>query len=389
MPEFREIVVAYGPPWEDPARVSKHHLACYLSQRGRVLYLESPLHPFNLAARPGQAGALWRGTRRCRRITATLWVRRFFTPWPYHSATTLTASRLFNRLGQRWIAVQLRRQLVALGMTRPLLIAGLPHAIDLLPHVSWSGVVYHCADEYRSASGFPPTLPELERELVMAADVVVVTAEALLPERRALNQRTYWVPNGAEVEHFAAARAEQTPLAEELRDLPRPVVGFVGALAEWFDERLVAHAARALPDWSFVLVGPGRERVPALLWLPNVRVLGPRPYERLPGYLKGFDAAIIPFRDSELARKADPIKFYEYLAAGLPVVATDLPALRRFPGLVYLASQPPAFVEELKRAVEEDSPERVRQRQAEAARHGWTARFAELARLIEEAACAS
>src|SRR5262249_55743245 len=154
--------------------------------------------------------------------------------------------------------------------------------------------------------------------------------ETLCRDRKRFNPNTHWVPNGVDVDHFSQRAAP----ADDVRDLPRPRLGFVGGLSEWVDLGLVAHLARARPDWSLILVGPVGIDAAPVRNLPNVRLLGPRPYAALPAYLVAMDEGLIPFEQSPVTYHADPIKAYEYLAAGLPVVATDLPALRRLAPLV-------------------------------------------------------
>ncbi|HEX8967344.1 MAG TPA: glycosyltransferase, partial [Chloroflexota bacterium] len=158
----------------------------------------------------------------------------------------------------------------------------------------------------------------------------------------------------------------------------------------WVDVKLIAQLARARPAWSFVLVGPVGIDVSPLRGLANVHLVGPRAYASLPGYLAGMDVGLIPFERSTLTYHADPIKAYEYLAAGLPVVATDLPALRRLSHVVRLAGTPAEFLEQLDAAITEGRDARHAERQAEAARHSWTARFETIERLLDQClACAS
>jgi glycosyltransferase involved in cell wall biosynthesis len=383
MLEGRDVLMLYGPPWHDATRVSKHHLARYLAQRNRVFYVESSAHLLQVLARPSTALNVLSETSRTRQVGPGMWVRRFFLPIPYHSVTPLTASRSANRLGQRVVASGLRKALRTLRMDAPLVIAGLPQAVDLVPHLPRSGLVYHCADEYRAVRGFPANLPALEAELLRMADVVIVTAEALLDERRALNPRTHWIPNGVDVQHFSRARSTEIAAVKELERLPRPRVGFVGAMAEWVDDGLIADLAKTLPGWSFVLIGPGGERLRSLASRRNVHVLGPRPYEELPRYMKCFDVGIVPFRQTEVSAKADPIKAYEYLAAGLPVVSTDIPSLRRLRGVVDIARNTHEFVRALELAAVDQSSERVQQRTEEARRHSWETRFQHFEQVVE------
>ena len=395
VPVPRDLVVLYAPPWHEPTRFSKHHLASFFAAHGsRVLYVEAPLQPLGLRRGRAFVRELARLRHGPTAVGERLWVTRHFVPIPYHAATRWTSSRLANRLGQRLLAPRLRADLQRLGFASPVLIAGLPHAVDALPGLRWTTLVYHCADDYAHMRGFPSTLPQLEAELCRRADLVVTTSERLAQTRRLWNPRTVWVPNGADVEHFGQVAGP----APELASVGRPVIGFIGGLSQWIDVELLATLAVARPDWSLVLIGPlgsGIDVAP-LRRLPNVHLLGSRPYASLPSYLAAFDVALIPFTHDPVTAAADPIKVYEYLAAGVPVVATDLPALRRLAHVVRLADSPAAFVAQVEAAVHAGRQAGRAARQAEAARHSWSSRFERLAALLQAAqgvapgpACAS
>ena len=375
-----DVVLVYGPPWDGTTRFSKHHLAAYLADHGaRVLYVEAPLTLFGVKRGFAFAREVRQTLRPPRQVRERVWVRRHFLPIPYHAATPLTSRRASNALGQRLLAPVLRRDLERLGLRRPILIAGLPHAADLVNCLPRRALVYHCADDYAHVQGFPSTLPELEADLCRQADVVITTSETLCQTRRHFNPHTYWIPNGADVAHFS----QPAQPAAELYGVPRPIVGFVGGLSEWVDLELIAGLARQRPTWSFVLVGPPGIDTAPVEALRNVRLLGPRPYAQLPAYLAAMDAALIPFKHNDVTYHADPIKAYEYLAAGVPVVATHLPALRRLEHVVRLAATPDAFLAQLDAALAEGREAGRAERQAEAERHGWSSRFAELTRLLE------
>jgi glycosyltransferase involved in cell wall biosynthesis len=298
----------------------------------------------------------------------------------YHAATSLTSRRVANRLAQRLLAPVIQRDLARLAMDAPVLIAGLPHAVDILPWLPRRALVYHCADDYANAAGFPASLPELEADLCRAADRVITTSDTLCHDRRRFNPNTHWVPNGVDFEHFSRPAKP----ADELNGMTHPVIGFVGGLSEWVDLDLVALAARERPNWSFVLVGPIAIDTSVVRFLHNVRLLGARPYSVLPEYLAGMSVALIPFKRTTLTYHADPIKAYEYLAAGLPVVATELPALRRLAHVVRLADSPEVFLSQLDAAVAEGRDQQRAERQAEAAQHSWRTRFARIEELLCE-----
>lgn len=183
-------------------------------------------------------------------------------------------------------------------------------------------VVYDCVDD---VSGFPNVSKKRaseERKLVSSADLVVCSSRALYEQKRSDAKKCALVPNGADYGHFSGGRGGVVAGAD-------PVVGYFGAVAEWFDADLVEFAAKQRPQYKFVLIGDtyGAD-VRALMRTDNVRVLGERPYEELPEYLRDFDACMIPFKqDHKLARAASPVKLYEYMAGAKPVVSTRLPEL--------------------------------------------------------------
>jgi glycosyltransferase involved in cell wall biosynthesis len=369
------VVLLYAPPWSGPTRFSKHHLASYLAARGsRVLYVEAPLTPLGLAHGRRFVPELLRSLLPPRRMQPNLWVARPVCPMPYHAVSKVTASRAANRIGQRLLAPWLRGYLRRLRLQQPIVIAGLPHAVDVVQRLPRRRLVYHCSDDFSQVRGFPHSLPALEAELCRRADLVVTTSETLCEARRAYNANTHWIPNGVDFEHFSQP-------AVPVSGLRKPVVGFVGGLSEWVDTRLLASAARQRPEWTFALVGPaGGADLTCLRGLDNVRLLGPRRYAELPRYLAAMDVGLIPFVQNQLTWHADPIKAYEYLAAGLPVVATDLPALRRLAHVIRLADSPHAFVEQIEAALGDNGRA---ERQAEAARHSWSTRFAAFEALLE------
>jgi glycosyltransferase involved in cell wall biosynthesis len=137
-----------------------------------------------------------------------------------------------------------------------------------------------------------------------------------------INPSTYYIPHGVDYEHFAQARRPDLALPEDLKAIEGPRIGYVGALDQASDYDLLLHVARARPDWRMVLVGPYSGEAAAFLDMPNVHWLGPRDYEQVPAYLKGFDACLIPWKRDAFNVYCNPIKAKEYLAAGRQVVAT-------------------------------------------------------------------
>jgi glycosyltransferase involved in cell wall biosynthesis len=186
--------------------------------------------------------------------------------------------------------------------------------------------------------------------LLDRADMVVASSRALYDLLKDRRPDTVYVPNGVDRDHFATAAPREQ--AADLARLPRPVIGYYGALAEWFDYDLLRRAAVARPRYQFVLIGPATQpdELDGLLRLPNVRHLGEKSYEELPGYVSAFDVGILTFRQYEVTRCVRPLKVLEYLAAGKPVVSTRLPDMADWPG-VLMADDAEGFVGCLDRAL--------------------------------------
>jgi glycosyltransferase involved in cell wall biosynthesis len=222
---------------------------------------------------------------------------------------------------------------------------------------------------------------ELERlndRLLRETDVVFAVSESL--HRRALqaNPNTYRAPNATDLAVVGKA-AEPGPVAPEVRDLSHPVIGYVGQIADKLDYDLLAAVVDARPGWSFVFVGDiwdnHRHQVAALDARPNVHFLGRRNFPDLPAYFQGFDVCILPHAVTPLTRSMDPIKLYDYLATGKPIVSTPVAGVERFADVVYIGEGPEGFLGALERALRE--PPSVRERRLRYARENTWAQRAE------------
>ena len=262
-------------------------------------------------------------------------------------------------------------------------------SLSIVHHPYWSRLaravpnarmVYDCMDHHAGFENNAPGILEAERRLLADADMVTLTSAWLERELGPLARATALIRNAGEYDFFS-----QVP-PKAFRDANgRRVIGYFGAIAEWFDLGLVREVARAFPDALLVLVG--NDTVDArgqLADLDNVMMVGEVPYADLPYWLHGFDVALLPFRVIELTLATNPVKIYEYLAAGKPVVAVDLPEMTQFDGLVRVAKNAEAFVGAVGELL--DAPEDadvIAARQAFAAGQTWSHRARALDDAIE------
>lgn len=214
-------------------------------------------------------------------------------------------------------------------------------------------------------SAWKDVVPVMERK----TQLTFASAEAIYLEHASRGIPTVLLPNGADYAHFKPAERR---LARP-SDLPdtegRPLVGYYGAVSAWLDLELIYAVAERF-DVVVIGASPLYNRD---IRHPNVTVLPIKDYRELPGYLSWFDVAIIPFLLTEMIEGCDPVKFYEYISAGKPVVASDMKELRKFHSLVYTANAA-NIADVTARAIAEDHPTRVRWRQKHAQRNSWLSR---------------
>ena len=373
---------------------SKQQIMHRLAETNRVLYVEEPvtmLAPLKVPAR----WARWAATApRLGRVDAGLWT---LTPPPLLPFGNMRPA--LNQANQNVLAHYVRWALDRLYFDEDYIFwTYLPASVRLLDRLRGAAAsgrrpslaVYHCVDEHSAFPGFvsPDVVKGYDDELTRRADLVITTSENLRRSRETLNPNTYTVLNAADVEIFNRALDPDLALPADLAAIPAPRLGVVGMHDSRLDLDALETLAQADPSWHVVLIGPlkpGQVDEARLRSHPNIHLLGEKPRADLPGYLKGMAVALVPYRANDLTRNIFPLKLFEYLAAGVPVVVGGLPELERYAGTIGVAGRPEDYPELVRQALATDGPERRAARVALAAENTWDHRVEEISRLVEEA----
>lgn len=232
-------------------------------------------------------------------------------------------------------------------------------------------IIYDCMDEHVGFSTNKETMISHEELLASECDLLITTARSLYKKMRNYNDRCILVPNAVDFCHFSFL-----PPNDLLKEIRRPIIGYYGAISEWFDNDLIEHLATNKQEWSFVFIGHTfGSNISKLEKMPNVYFLGEKSYSDLPKFLYWFDICIIPFKLNKLTKATNPVKFYEYISSGKKVVATELPELLPYAKYLYIAKDKNDFLQKIEMALKEDDPNLVSDRIQLAKENTWEERY--------------
>ena len=359
---------------------SKHHIMRRFSRTNDVLWIEAAgMRAPKLTSaydRKRLFTKAWAILRESRRVMDGVHVMTPpALPYPHSSIARQANAQLYR--------FTIGRELRRLQMARaPLICSFVPQCAAYIRHIPRSFTMYYCVDKWSAFEGFDAaTMERGEEELCRASDLVIASAEDLAERCRRFSNNVHYVPHGVDHEHFARA-LEAGPLPDDLATIPEPRVGFFGLIHEWVDIDLIGRLADTLP-YSFVVIGSAKRDLSDLERRPNVFVLGRKPYAELPEYSRGFQAAIVPFQMTELTVSVNPIKLREYAAAGLPVVSSPLPEVRKCGDIAVCADTFDEWVDALRVAVARGGDAVERRAQSERVlRDDWSFRCADIAALV-------
>lgn len=277
-----------------------------------------------------------------------------------------------------------------LNLSDPIVLSILPSAEPFVDIFNPIASAYYAVDEMTAFGGIPEEertqIRSQEERMIQRSDLTLAVSEKLKKRFEKLHPNTHLLPNGVDTQFYSPSRLKRITIHPMLKDLNGPVIGFIGQVDERINQELLIKMAKDHPQWNIILVGRKKKGVDfsQLENEPNITLTGYQHYENLPHFIKAFDVCMIPYRISELTHSCNPLKLYEYLATGRPVVSTPIAGIEFCKNVIYVADQPADFIEKVKLAVNETDPQARRDRLKVAKENDWEYPTDILGNLLQE-----
>ena len=391
--EYNFVIISLSP-WNINYGCNIKDMSLELAKHHKVLYIDTPLkrkERWFMKDQPLVKEAIERHSagQSLIKISENLW--HYIPEEVLESVNSLTIDFLFDQLNyinNSRFARAIQKAVAKVGFDKYILINDndIYNGLHLKKMLSPQRYVYYLRDKLSSFSYWKRHVTRLEPKLLREADLIVTNSEYLSAYAGEYNKESYYVGQGCDVEHYLK-RPPQEDIDKVLSSIPRPIVGYVGAInAERLDIELLQQMALKMPNTSFVLVGAEDEvfKSSSLHDLKNIYFLGKKEISDLPTYIYGFDVCINPQRLNEITIGNYPRKIDEYLATGLPVVATKTHTMNTFRDHVYLAEGVEEYCASIKLAITEDSNIKSKNRISFACTHTWANNIAEIVSALDK-----
>lgn len=305
-------------------------------------------------------------------------------PFPY--------SRIARWINSHLILSTIKRWMKEIDFVDPIIWTFLPTGLtlDIVNNINYRLFIYYCIDNFAVSSSGAKKVKIFEKNVIKNSDLVFVTSHALHDYCRSYNKNVNIFPFGVNLGSFEKIRQETVLVPEELREINKPIIGYIGGIHRWIDFSLINSIASRLQDFSFVFVGPLQKDIAELRAAKNIHFLGNKKHEYLPYLIKHFDACIIPYIICDYTKNVYPTKLNEYLSMGKSVISTNLPEInyfnKKYGNIVYVANDSNEFCEYIMKALNETGDESLKKkRTAVAGENSWRNRVEEMSFLIDSA----
>lgn len=326
----------------------------------------------------------WHGTKGIRKEGENLYVfSPLVFPFPY--------ARLFRWINRLILLRPIKKWMRAVNFSKPIIWTFLPTgiALDLIRHFDRKLAIYYCIADFSKLVPVPRRLQRIEKQVIQQADVVFAQGPALREYCQKYNDHVFVFPFGVKLDGFLNFQIRDAERPIEMKNIKRPILGYVGGLHRHLDWNLIETLARGSPDWSLVFVGPIQTDISQVQRLPNVLALGEKDHADLPRYINCFDVCLIPYALTEYTQSVFPTKLNEYLIMGKPVVSSNLREVQAFneknDGVIFIAEDASRYKECIVKALSHNGEIEKGLRVNAALENDWQRRIEEMSHVLEEA----
>ncbi len=380
-------VVCFGPSdWWGMNPSCATHIMQKLATENKILYVNPFSSDLLVSIKKGFGGRVIRKLksilRFLRRPQNNLYV---FSPifFPYQG------SKIIDAINNFFLGLQIKIICLFLHISKPILWVENIRAADLLGWFTPLLIVYHVSDLF-TEDGYTGNLESLrqrEERVSQASDVLICVSKRLYEAKNTEHHSVFYMPHGVDFELFRKASNNGDVSIEQLANVPRPIAGYYGTLTAYNDVELLQYCAEKLKDFSFVLAGQitgGDYR--QLSILSNVYLLGKLNYKQIPKLCKCFDVCLLPWKMSKWIRFCNPLKFFEYMASGKPIVSIPIDEIvENYSDVVSVAGTKEEYCNAITWELENDNNERAQRRIEVAKEHSWNSHIERLSQIISEA----
>jgi len=384
----RNIICISSIDWDFVWQGHQEIMSVLAENGNRVLFIE------NTGVRVPtmtDAGRLWKrflnwkkGYKGIRKLSKNLYVYSpLILPFPY--------SKIAVRINKFIILSTIKRWMRIMEFHDPIVWSFLPTPIvpNLSAELDPSIFIYYCIDDFASSSKGAAKIKKIEEKVIKMADLVFATSHNLFKRCSAINSRTHLFPFGVSIANYNEVRENSIDMPEELRNIKKPIVGYVGGIHKWVDMKLLESIALSRKDISIVLIGPKQTDLCGIDRFDSVFTLGKKNPQDLPNYVKYFDAGIIPYKITPYTEHVYPTKINEYLAMGKPVISTEIPEVVKFDrenggNFIYFIKNDRDVKSVIKTVLEEKSVDLRDKRIAVANSNSWMVKITKMCDLIEK-----
>ena len=385
MVQGKDIILISNQMLDDRYWTSKQYITMELIKNNRVLYVEANYSFGKLLS--GMIGKKWPVVPfgRLQYENDNLSILTPYPRLPYRNHF-----QWIGWLNQKLLLAKIRRATKKLNFEHPLLWTFLHQTANMIGKLDESVAIYHCVDDWSvllpmAGMGEPKRIRKDEKKLISCVDVVFRVSAKLLDYFKIPNTKVFDIPNGVDIDLFNPECYLDESLQDDMKNLPRPILGFSGSIGKWVDVELLIQVSRRYEEVSIVIIGLNEKNpnIHKLQHLDNVHFLGMKSREEVPQYISGFDVCLMPFNRTEVGKGLLPLKMFEYLALGKPVVAISSEVLEQFEEVLYLADDNDAFVQGIENAMVDHDRKNSVSRREWVLKYSWKNRVSEYLKVIQ------